>query len=211
METVQAMKERRSINYFDPEAKISEDTIREIIDIANLSPSSYNLQPWEVVVVQDPARKEALKKCAFNQAKAVEASAVLIVVANPNAVEENVDRVLKSWVELGFMKPEEAESNRKAPFSLYGERDSEKRRMFAVKNASFFAMSIMIAARALGFETHPMDGFVEDMVKKEFNIPEDRMIPLLIALGNLKPGAKLLPRAFRRELDEFVKFNNFAE
>ena len=94
MEAMQALKERRSINFFDPEARISREKIRKIIDIANLSPSSYNLQPWEVVVVLDPARKEALRKCAFNQAKAVEASAVLIVVANPNAVEENVDRVL---------------------------------------------------------------------------------------------------------------------
>jgi putative NAD(P)H nitroreductase len=211
METIQTLKERRSINYFDPEAKISEEKIREIIDIANLSPSSYNLQPWEVVVVLNSERKEALKKCAFNQEKTVEASAVLIVVANPNAVEENVDRVLKRWVELGFMKAEDAEANRKAPFSLYGEKGSETRRMFAVKNAAFFAMSIMIAARALGFETHPMDGFVEDMVKKEFNIPEDRIIPLLVALGNFKPGVKILPRAFRRELDEFVQFNNFTE
>lgn len=210
MEAMQALKERRSINFFDPEARISKEKIKEIIDIANLSPSSYNLQPWEVVVVLDPARKEALRKCAFNQSKAVEASAVLIVVANPNAVEENVDRVLERWVELGFMKPEEADANRKAPFSLYGERDSERRRMFAVKNTSFFAMSIMIAAKAMGFETHPMDGFVEDKVKKEFNIPEDRIIPLLVAIGNLKPGTKLLPRAFRRKLDEFVTFDSFT-
>jgi putative NAD(P)H nitroreductase len=210
METIQTLKERRSINYFDPEAEISEEQITEIIDIANLSPSSYNLQPWEVVVVLDPGRKEALKRCAYNQQKTVEASAVLIVIANPNAVEENVDRVLKSWVDLGFMKAEEAEANRKAPLRMYGEKGSETRRRFAVKNASLFAMSVMIAAKGLGFETHPMDGFVEDMVKKEFNIPEDRIIPLLIALGKLKPGVKLLPRAFRRGLDEFVKYNNFT-
>ena len=134
---------------------------------------------------------------------------MLIVIANPGALEENIDRVLKSWIELGFMKPEEAEERRGLPLSLYGDVHREKRRFFAIKNAAFFAMSVMTAARGLGLETHPMDGFDEDLVKKEFRIPENRIIPLLIAIGHPKPGLSLGTRAFRRELDEFVKYENY--
>jgi len=198
METINALKERRSINFFDPDKTISEDDIDKIIELASLAPSGLNLQPWEAIVVNDPRKKEILKKCSFGQLKVAEASATLIIIANPNAVEENIDSVLKSWVELGYINQDSVESMRKMPFKNYGDKDSLSRKLFAVKNTSFFAMSIMIAAKGLGFETHPMDGFSEADIKANFNIPEDRIIPLLITLGYPKPGLKLLPRAWRR-------------
>jgi len=210
MEILNALKERRSINFFDPDKTIPEDKINEIIEIASLSPSSMNLQPWEVIVVNDPGRKEILKKCAFDQPKVTEASATLIIIANPNAVEENVDNMLKSWVELGYITQDSVETMRKMPFTNYGDKDSLSRKLFAVKNTSFFAMSLMIAAKGFGFETHPMDGFSEEKIKANFNIPEDRKIPLLITIGYPKPGLKLLPRAWRKELKSFVKYNTYS-
>jgi len=209
MNVSDALKNRRSINFFDPEKPVDENELYKIIETANYSPSSFNLQPWEVVLVTDPERKAALRKCAFNQAKVEEAPATLIVIANPNAVEENVDRVISDFVEHGYNKKEEATNLHGMPFNLYLEKDSLTRKIFAVKNTAFFAMSFMLAAKGYGYETHPMDGFNEAQVKKEFNIPEDRIIPLLIAVGHPKPGMKLLPPKFRRSIKEFVKKNMF--
>ncbi|MDQ7788336.1 MAG: nitroreductase family protein [Thermodesulfovibrionales bacterium] len=86
---------------------------------------------------------------------------------------------------------------------------SLKRKIFAVKNTSLFAMNLMLAAKGLGLETHPMDGFDEDCVKKEFGVPADKIIPMLVAVGYLKSGITLLPRAFRRNIDEFVRFEKY--
>jgi putative NAD(P)H nitroreductase len=210
METIEAIKSRRAINFFDPARPVSEDAIREILALASLAPSSSNLQPWEVVLVMDPERKKILRKCASNQAKVEEAPAVLIVIANPGAIEENIDRVLADRVEKGYAKPEDIGRQRTGPFNMYGERDSEARKLFAVKNTSFFAMAFMIAAKGLGYETHPMDGFNAADVKREFHIPDDRVIPLLIAVGYPSPTLKLLPRAFRRGVDEFTRMNDYA-
>jgi len=58
-------------------------------------------------------------------------------------------------------------------------------------------------------ETHPMDGFDEDCIKKEFNVPADKIIPMLVAVGYLKSGITLLPRAFRRDIKEFVKSESY--
>jgi len=209
MDVIQAIKERRSINYFEAGKELSDSRIKELLAIANLSPSSFNLQPWKVVVVKQPERKKILRQCAFNQPKVEEASAVLIMVADPTGVEENMDRMLDSWQALGYMKPEMRETYKGMAGNLYGAEDSLKRKIFAVKNTSLFAMNIMISAKGLGLETHPMDGFDEDCIKKEFNIPADKIIPMLIAIGYLRTGVTLLPRAFRRELNEFVKFESY--
>ncbi len=209
MDVVQAIKERRSINFFETGKEIPDGTLKELLELANLAPSSFNLQPWKVVVVKDPERKKVLRGCAFNQPKVEEASVVLILVADPLAMEENIERMLDSWQELGYMKPEMRETYKGMANNLYGTTDSLKRKFFAVKNTSLFAMNLMTAAKGLGLETHPMDGFDEDCIKKEFNIPEDKVIPMLIAVGYLKTGITLLPRAFRREIEEFVKYERY--
>ncbi|TAL24958.1 MAG: nitroreductase family protein [Nitrospirae bacterium] len=209
MDIIQAIKERRSINFFETGQTIADDKLKELLETANLSPSSFNLQPWKVVVVKSPERKKILRKCAFDQPKAEEASVVLIMVADPKAMEENIDRMLESWVQLGYMKPEMKETYRGMANNLYGTPESERRKFFAVKNTALFAMNLMLAAKGLGLETHPMDGFDEDCVKKEFNIPADKVIPMLVAVGHLKKGITLLPRAFRRDIKEFVKFESY--
>ncbi|TAN38194.1 MAG: nitroreductase family protein [Nitrospirae bacterium] len=206
MDVIQAIRERRSINFFDPDRKVPDEKLRELLELANLSPSSFNLQPWRVIAVRDPKRKKALRVCAFDQPKAEEASAVLIIIADPKGLEKNIDRVLDSWSSLGYFKPEMRATMDGMARGLYDAEDSPKRRYFAVKNASLFAMHLMLGAKGLGLETHPMDGFDEACVKKEFNIPEEMIIPMLVAVGYLKPGITLLPRAFRRDIDEFVTF-----
>ncbi|MCL4456556.1 MAG: nitroreductase family protein [Nitrospirae bacterium] len=209
MEIIQAIKERRSINFFDPGREVPDDKLKELLETANLAPSSFNLQPWKVVAVKDHERKKVLRQCAFNQPKVEEASAVLIMVADPKAMEENIDRMLDNWQQLGYMKPDMRETYKGMANNLYGTNDSLRRKFFAIKNTSLFAMNLMIAAKGLGLETHPMDGFDEDCVKKEFNIPEDKVIPMLIAVGYLKPGITILPRAWRRDITEFVRYDSY--
>jgi len=209
MDAIQAIKERRSINFFETGREIPDDTLRDILKIANLSPSSFNLQPWKIVVVKDAEKKKILRQCAFNQPKVEEASIVLIMVADPGAMEENIDRVLDSWQELGYIKPDMRDTYKGMANNLYGTDDSLRRKFFAIKNTSLFAMNLMIAAKALGLQTHPMDGFDEDCIKKEFNIPKDKIIPMLIAVGYLRQGITLLPRAFRRDVNEFVKYDAY--
>ncbi len=158
-----------------------------------------------MVVVEGKARKKALRQCAFDQPKVEQASVVLIIIADPDGVELNAERALQSWLELGYIKGEEQkEMYRGMMRQLYGEPDSLTRKIFAVKNASLFAMNLMNAARGLGLETHPMDGIDEACIKKEFGIPADKIIPMLIAVGYLRKGITSLPRAFRRGIEEFV-------
>lgn len=206
MDVIHAIKERRSINFFEPGKSVSDDTLKELIKIANLSPSSFNLQPWKMIVVKNPEKKKILRLCASDQQKVEDASAVFIMIADPKGVEENMERMLDSWQELGYMKPEMREPYAQMIHTLYGSRDSLKRKLFAVKNTALFAMNLMLAAKGLNLETHPMDGFDEDCIKKEFNIPDEQIIPMLVAVGYLKKGIKLPPRAFRRDFEEFTKF-----
>lgn len=200
------MEKRRAINFFDPNRAVPENLLREMIALAAKSPSGFNLQPWSLMILRDQDKKERLKAHAWKQEKITDAPVTMIVLADMNGwTFENpfVEKIFKELVKAGEMAEAQRDWFANAASTLYGASDTRKV-AFACKNTGFFAMSLMLAATSLGLETHPMDGFGIDGVKKEFNIPDNYWIMLLLAVGYLKPGVAIRPPKWRKSFDEIV-------
>ncbi len=205
MELKKAMEQRRAVNYFDPHKDVGDEELRAVIRTASLAPSGFNLQPWELIVVRSLKDRERLKEAAWNQQKIVEAPVVLIVLADMQGWQPESHTFGKVWqnmVDLGYIKPEQREWLENGTKKLYG--GGEKSVAFAVKNAAFFAMSLMLAAKDAGLDTHPMDGFDPDAVRHAFSIPENYFIPLLIAVGHMNAAMKLMPPKWRKSYEDIV-------
>jgi nitroreductase len=206
MQYNEVVQKRRSINFFDPEKDVDNTLLNTIIETAAQAPSSFNLQPWNLMVLRDRGEKEKLMTLAWDQPKVVEAPVVLIVLADKTGWQEGHATVEKNWEEMlksGSMKPEQRDWFLGAAKSLY-DWSPEARLAFAAKNTGFFGMSLMCAATANGLESHPMDGFDHEGVRKAFNIPENYWVPLLLAIGYPKPGLELHPAKWRKSVDEIV-------
>ncbi|WP_299978759.1 nitroreductase family protein [Desulfobacula sp.] len=200
------VQKRRSINFFDPKKNISEDNLIKMIELASNTPSSFNLQPWNLMVLKTLKEKERLKILAWDQPKVVEAPIVLIVLADMDGWQEDHPTFEKNWkknLETGSMQLEQREWFLNATKSLYN-WSPDANLAFAAKNTGFFAMSLMYAATSLGLETHPMDGFDHEAVKKEFKIPDNFWIPLLLAVGYKQPDLELHPAKWRKKYNEIV-------
>lgn len=202
----QILQNRRAINFFNPERDVPEQLLRELVEEATHSPSSFNLQPWNMLVLRDKDEKMRLQKLAMNQPKVSEAPVTLIILADTKAWHKENDAlhiVLNHKLQDGELKEEQKDWFFGVCERLYGKsRDSEL--AFAVKNTAFFAMSLMYAATAKGLQTHPMDGFDHDGVKKEFNIPDNYWVPLLMSVGYHADNAEILPVKKRKSYDELV-------
>lgn len=200
------LEKRRAINYFDPYKGVNKSLLKAIVEDGVKAPSSYNLQPYKLKVLWDSEQKAALRKLAFDQPKVTEAPVVLMVLADCEGWKEGNEthgKVFQGHVAGGGIQPEQAEWFNGVTAGLYG-GSAETALAFANKNAGLFAMSLMYAASHHGLHTHPMDGFDHDGVKKEFDIPDQYWIPMLIAVGYLKPGVEVHPKGWRQSYDEVV-------
>jgi len=197
---------RRAVNFFDPHQAVSDSLLREMIEMAARAPSGFNLQPWNLIVLRDQSEKLRLQQHAWNQPKVSEAPVTLIVLADMEGwrpghpvVEKNFNEMVKSEL-MGSAQRDWFDG---VCESLYGASQSRSV-AYACKNTGFFAMSLMYAAKSLGLDTHPMDGFDMDKVHQEFNIPEKFWIPLLLAVGYFRSDKPLAPPKWRKSYDEVV-------
>lgn len=205
MEFTKIMTERRAVNFFDPAKPVSDDQLKKIIETAALSPSGFNLQPWQVIVVKSPADKERLKEVAWKQPKITDAPVVLILLADRDGWKAGHPTFEKNWqnmVDLGYIKPEQRGWIEGGTKSIY--EGGEKSLAFAVKNASFFGMALMLAAKDAGLDSHPMDGFDHEGVRKAFNIPDSYFVPMLIAIGHFNEKYKIMPPKWRKSYEEII-------
>ena len=206
MEFKDVMQQRRAVNFFDPTKDVTEAHLKEIIETAALAPSGFNLQPWNLIVLRDKAKKEMLRKVAWDQPKITDAPVVLIVLGDREGFKKGnagFEKDFAESVKAGIMKQEQYDWFINAANSLYGV-SPERQLAFACKNTGFFAMSLMLAAKDAGLDSHPMDGFDIDGVRKAFNIPDQYWIPLLLAIGYFDKTKTLLPPKWRKSYNEIV-------
>ncbi len=203
MNLKQAFEERRSINFFDPKKGVEDKVLKDIINLAVLAPSAFNLQPWQIIAVKSKEAKEKLHTLAKSQPKILEAPVTLIVVGDKNGYDKS-NPTWEHMLKLMGGNKEALEGTQGFAYSLYGTSEESKIK-FAESNAALLAMSIMYAAKEFGVDSHAMSGMDFDGVRTEFGLDEDKTVVMLIALGHLDESKTLYPRAYRRGYDEIVK------
>lgn len=202
MDLKNVFEERRSVNFFDKNKPLDGKVLNDIINMAVLAPSAFNLQPWSIIAVKSDKAKERLFKVANSQPKIKEAPVTLILVGDKNGF----DKSNSAWDDLLLLMGGNKESFEKTQgFAayLYGSTEEDKLK-FAESNTGLLAMSIMYAAKYYGVESHAMSGMDFEGVKKEFGLDENKTVVMLISLGYFDESMKLYQRRKRKGYDEIV-------
>ena len=205
METKQVIIERRSTHNFDPKKTLSDKQLRDLFDLVKLAPSGYNLQPWEFLVLRDKENKQRLAKCAYNQQHIIDASATVVVLGNLDPYAHG-DEVFNDWAAKGYMTKEIAEKTKQS-IRQWSSFDLTTRRVWTTRSTALGAMTLMIAAKDMGLTSCPMEGFDPAAIKKEFSIPDQYEVVMLIAVGyESKPDG---PRRMRYGFEQIVHLEKF--
>ncbi len=202
METKTLLNERRSVNFFDKTKELDNNTIKEIVNLAVLAPSAFNLQPWRIIVVKSKEGKERLLKLANNQEKITDASVSLILIGN----KEGYNDANPVWAEMLTSvggNQDMVNGAKQAAAYLYGTSD-ERKLKFAESNVGLLAMSLMIAAKEMGVDSHPMSGIDFDGIHKEFGLAESETVVMALTLGYYDTTKELYPRRPRLQFDEIA-------
>lgn len=200
MITADAIKTRRAIKKFDPDHVINPEEIEQILSLAILSPTAFNLQHWRFVVAEDPALRKELRSAAWDQPQVTDASLFILVTADLRAWEKSPERY---W---GHVDEPTRKMMLGAIHNFYTDKPTAQRDE-AIRSCAMAAQNIMLAAKSIGYDSCPMTGFDAEAMGKLVHLPDDHIIVMAVAIGKAIEPAR--ERGGRLTLDDVVITNTF--
>ncbi|QDU70397.1 nitroreductase family protein [Mucisphaera calidilacus] len=195
MDTFEAIYQRRAVKHYDPAQDMSDDDERKLMEAALQSPTSFNIQNWRFVVVRDKARRALIREAAWDQAQVTDASILVVVCADLRAWDREPERYWRN-------APEAARDMLVPMIKPFYAENAELQRDEAMRSCGLGAMTLMLAAKAMGYDSCPMIGFDPARVAEIIELPEDHVIGMLLPIG--KAAKPAWPKPGQLPLDEVV-------
>ena len=200
MNTFEAIEQRRSVKHYDPNHKMSEEEKKKLLELASLSPTAFNIQHWRFVVVEDPEVRQKIREHSWDQSQVTDSSLFIILCADKKAWEKDPGRF---WVNA----PQEVQDILVPAIGGYYTGQEQVQRDECMRSCGIAAQTLMLAAKAMGYDSCPMDGFDFEKVGEIINLPEDHLIAMFVAIGKgTKPA---FPRGGQLPLDKIVIKDSF--
>ncbi|TDU64330.1 nitroreductase [Prosthecobacter fusiformis] len=160
-EILSALNWRYACKVFDPAQKIPAETWAALEASLVLTPSSFGLQPWKFLVIQDAALRESLVPHAWHQRQVSDASH-LVVMAVPKVMDEaHIDANLMRMAEVRGGTPDALIGFRNMVVGFRNGMESKGELEQWAKLQAYIALGqFMMNAALLGVDTCPMEGFV---------------------------------------------------
>lgn len=200
MNTIEAIRSRRAVKHYDPEHKFSADEERQLLELALLSPTAFNIQNWRFVVVRDPEVRRQIRAAAWDQAQVTDASLLVVLCGNLKSWEQEPARYWRN-------APQPVQDFLVPAIGQYYSGRPEVARDEVMRSCGMAGQTLMLAAKAMGYDSCPMDGFDFDAVGKIINLPPDHVIAFMVAIG--RKTADAWPRPGQLSYDEVVIENRF--
>ncbi|MEM5799249.1 MAG: NAD(P)H-dependent oxidoreductase [Candidatus Aenigmatarchaeota archaeon] len=180
MEFEQIMKERYATKLFD-KRKIPEEKIQKLIDIIRLTPSSYNLQPWKIKIIADDETKKKLMPASFNQ-KQIETCSHLLVLCADIDILTRLEKITKIMKENGT-EDSKIKSYSSVIKEVVKSMKNEEILNWVQKQVYILLANILNAAKYLGLDSCPMEGFEPKEYSKILNLPKNLIPTVLCPIG----------------------------
>ena len=150
---------RYATKKFDASKKISDDDLNTLKEAIRLSSSSYGLQPYKVLIIENPDLREKLKPVAWNQSQITDASQVIVFANETNIGDVQIDNYLKKISKTRGIPLENLSGFGDFMKSKITPLASDLKNIWTSKQTYLALANLMNAAAELKIDVTPMEGF----------------------------------------------------
>jgi nitroreductase len=175
-----AILQRRSIKTFKPDP-IEPELLQQLVELTVAAPSSFNIQDWRIILVQDEAQKAALAAAAWNQQQIIQAPVTFVFAADSTAGEQDLTPILERGLQTGAWNEGTVNYFRNS-IPQFQAGLGDKRREYAIKDAIIASTHLVLAAESLGLSTCFMNGWIEDKVKEVIGAADDPNLAIAVVV-----------------------------
>jgi nitroreductase/dihydropteridine reductase len=153
-----ALEWRYAVKKFDDKVSLTEQQILEVKKVFNLSASSYGLQPYKMIVVQNPELKEKLVPASFGQQQISQSAAILVFAVRTDFGMDYIDQFFKDMSTKRQIPLENLEGYKNFMKGSFANKSEDEISSWATKQV-YLTMGHMLASlAALQIDACPMEG-----------------------------------------------------
>jgi nitroreductase/dihydropteridine reductase len=185
--------------------KVPPEKLENILDTIQLAPTSIGMQPFTVLVIEDPELKAKIAPAIYNQPQITEGSHVLIFAAWKEYSNENVDKYINHIATLRGIPVESLEGMRKMVTGSIAGKTPEQLLNWNMRQAYIALGFGLVAAANEQVDATPMEGFDPDALDTVLGLQEKGLrSTVILALGYRDAEKDYLSSAVkvRRSKDE---------
>jgi len=197
MDFKKIVQDRRSIKHFDVNHKMTKDEINELFKMTLLSPTAFNIQHWRFDVIENKKLREHIKKISFNQSQVTDASLLVVISGDLDAWKKNPRKYWKN-------ADENVQKMMESMITDFYINKKEMQRDEVMRSCSMAAMTMMLCAKNMGYDSCPMDGFDFPELSKLLQFPKNQIPVMFVAIG--KKLQDPWPRGGQLNLNQVVNF-----
>lgn len=181
MSLVDKLNWRYATKKFDSTKKIAADKLQNILDAVQLAPSSYGLQHYRILVIEDDAIRAQLREVAYGQPQITDASQLIVFAAETHINEEFVKRYIDNVAATRNVQREELAGFEGMLIGAINSRTPEQLLTWAQKQA-YIALGVLVTAASEQYvDICPMEGFDPAGFDKVLGLAEKGLTATVIA------------------------------
>jgi nitroreductase len=158
---LEALKWRYATKVFDATKKIPNDVWETLKQALLLTPTSYGLQPYKFLVIENPAKRAELLPHSWGQKQVVDSSHYIVFTAQTKVTEAHVDKLISHTSHARGIPADALSSYRGMMLGdLVSGPRSKIAHEWATRQTYIALGNLMTCAALLGVDACPMEGFV---------------------------------------------------
>ncbi len=159
MDLLKQLNWRYATKHFDSSKKINSEDLNTLLNAVNLAPSSYGLQPYRVLVIENEEVREKLKEAGYQQPQFTEASQVIVFAANNNITESDVNDFMERTAAARNINVDDLSDYKGMILAKVNNASKEFLTTWASKQCYIGLGFLLYTAAQLGIDACPMEGF----------------------------------------------------
>lgn len=206
-EIIQALQWRYATKIFDPGKHVSAENLQTILEAGRLAPSSFGIEPWKFIVVENSDMRVKLRAVAYDQPKVTDASHLIVIARRTDARTQIATELVERTAKIQNKMVTDLQGLKHAVEGSIGARDDQALDAW-IRSQVYIPLGIMVEAAALlDVDSCPMEGFDPAGVDALLGLKEKQLtatVMLTIGYRGQDPMASL--SKVRRAFPDVVEF-----
>jgi nitroreductase / dihydropteridine reductase len=208
MNIINYFKWRYATKKFDSTKKLSDQQLSFLLEATNLAPSSYGLQPFSIIVVENSLLRDKLRAVSYDQSQVSEASHLLVFAAKSNLSVADIEAYIERIVNVRNVSIESMKDYKQTMSNSITSKTPEALLQWASRQI-YISLGFLLAAAATDkIDVCPMEGFQKEKYDEILGLTQKGLTSVVIAAIGFRSendSYQFKPKV-RKSLEELVTF-----